>query len=476
MKALDNPEFKRVLTALRDCKSPDQKVYVVGGAVRDLLLGKALHDFDYVMAKGSRELAKALRKALGGASFALDDERGFNRVILDGGSSQERHIDIAEFVGETLEEDLRARDFTINAMAIDIDEPDVLIDPLGGKEDLKNGILQVASADSFEKDPLRVLRAVRMLQTYEMGLSSETAHSLRVAISGLERVSGERVRDELFNILNVPSNEDSFRMMWYLGILSEVFPCVPPFSTEDASTSNQAFERRLSRVAHLEDYFLHLNLPELNHAIDSPRKTSHECFLNWCDELIEFINRQITRGRLVRNLLVLLVLLLRQDVKEGAPSSVQAVIHHYKLSKAEGDFLTSIENAFLSELAQITRTRVLTDLEVFKTLKQLKSALPGFVFVSMAFADDEKREMLSEEAYQMHQSNMQSLLKAWFERGDEIIKPKLIMDGDAIMQYGGLAPGPFVGELLDILEEAQFLGKIKSLEDAKALIDQQLAR
>ena len=71
---------------------------------------------------------------------------------------------------------------------------------------------------------------------------------------------------------------------------------------------------------------------------------------------------------------------------------------------------------------------------------------------------------------------MQSLLKAWFERGDEIIKPQLIMDGDAIMQYGGLAPGPFVGELLDILEEAQFLGKVKTLEDAKALIDLHLAR
>jgi poly(A) polymerase len=466
-------EFERILQAVRDCKAPEQKVYLVGGAVRDLLLGKGVHDFDFVTSQGSRNLTKALRKKLGGGYFTLDDERGFNRLILDGGTPNERHIDIAEFVGGNLRADLKARDFRINAMAIDVDQADVLIDPLGGVDDLELGILHMASPDSFEKDPLRVLRAVRMLQAYSMGLAPETSEQLRIAIKDLGRVSSERVRDELFNILNLENNEDSLRMLWYLGILSEVFPCVPRFEPHEPSESNISFDQSLKRVACLENYYLHLDQPILKTMVTLSAQAVPHKLAQWQSDLKKYLDGQLTRGRTIRNLLILLALLLRQDMKDGVPSSVQAMREYYKFSNLEGDFLISIENAFLSEMFLNAREGAWSDLQIFRLLKQIKTAAPGFALIGLAFADAELEQ--DSQAYKNNLENMLGLLSTWFERGHEIIKPKLLMDGDAIMHYAKLPPGPIIGGLIDRLEEAQFLGFVQTIDQAKKFIDQELA-
>jgi len=465
-------EFERVLQAVRDFKAPGQKVYLVGGAVRDLLLGKEVHDFDFVTDAGSHDLTKALRKKLGGAFFALDDERGFNRLILDGGTPTERHIDIAEFLGQDLQADLEARDFRINAMAIDVDHADELIDPLGGVDDLEQGILHMASSDSFSKDPLRVLRAVRMLQAYNMGLAFETSEQLRVAVKDLERVSSERVRDELFNILNLENNEDSLRMLWYLGILSEVFPCIAPFEPHELSQSNVCVNERLKRVACLENVYLHLDQPILKMMVTLSAQTVPYHLAQWQSELKEYLDAQLTRGRYTRNLLILLALLINQDVQNGARSSVQAASGYYKFSNLESDFLSSIENAFLSESFLGARERAWSDLEVYILLKQLKTASPGFALIGLAFADAELEQ--DSQGYKNNLENMLGLLSTWFERGHEIVKPKLLMDGDAIMYYAHLSPGPIIGELIEKLEEAQFLGTIETIDQAKAFIDQEL--
>ncbi|HPL82099.1 MAG TPA: hypothetical protein PLU23_06315 [Anaerolineaceae bacterium] len=465
-------EFERILQAVRDCKAPEQKVYLVGGAVRDLLLGKGVHDFDFVTSQGSRNLTKALRKKLGGGYFTLDDKRGFNRLILDGGTPNERHIDIAEFVGGNLRADLKARDFRINAMAIDVDQADVLIDPLGGVDDLEQGILHMASPDSFEKDPLRVLRAVRMLQAYNMGLAFETSEQLRVAVKDLRCVSSERVRDELFNILNLDNNEDSLRMLWYLGILSEVFPCVPRFEPHEPSESNICFDQSLKRVACLENYYLHLDQPILKTMVTLSAQAVPHKLAQWQSDLKIYLDGQLTRGRTIRNLLILLALLLRQDMKDGVPSSVQAMREYYKFSNLEGDFLISIENAFLSEMFLNAREGAWSDLQFFRLLKQIKTAAPGFALIGLAFADAELEQ--DSQAYKNNLENMLGLLSTWFERGHEIVKPQLLMDGDAIMHYAHLAPGPIIGELIEKLEEAQFLGTIKNIDQAEAFIDQQL--
>lgn len=470
MKLRVNETFETILDAVKNCKTPDQKVYLVGGAVRDLLLEKTIHDFDFVTSIESRALAKNLRKVLGGVGFALDDERGFNRVILNGGSKDEVIIDIAEFSGNDLEEDLHARDFTINAMAIDVDDMTVLIDPLGGKEDLQSGVLRVASMTSFASDPLRVLRAVRMMQAYDMGLDAKTSELLRVAVGDLERVSGERVRDELFNILNVHGYEDSFKILWYFGILSEIFPCVPLFDSDLTSEAHHVFDARLKQLSFLENLYLQIEMPELDELVINDDKNALSVIDQWRTELSASINLQITYGRCVRHLLVLLVLLLQKDVKEGPPSTLQVFIRDYKLSNDEADFLNRIEGFCQTDYGKVVNQRVWENTEIYDILKALKSATPGYVLIAISAIDFLKSKDADRDISKaVH--NLKQLLTIWYEQGETILKPRLLMNGDEIIDYTGLKPGPIVGALLALLEKAQFLGDVKTIDDAKQLID-----
>lgn len=474
MKHPVSPEFERVLQALREIKADGQKLYLVGGAVRDLLLGKPVHDFDFVTAQGSRELAKALRKKLAGASFALDDERGFNRVILDGGTPNERHIDIAEFVGDDLQADLRARDFTINAMALDIDNLGVLIDPLGGEADLKRGVLREASPDAFLNDPLRVMRAVRMAQAFNLGISFKTLEHLRIATKELRRVSSERIRDEFFKILDERDYEASLRQMWELGILSEIFPCLPNCLHEELSVLDHKIEKRLLRLKCLEQLYQDLESEQGLVCTSASEKQRLAHISRWQEQLNEFLNLQIRPGRTVRNHLVLVALLLDLEPENALDSPIQRATKFFKLSNPEGDFLSRIENAFLSGVFSVSCERYLSDVEVYRLLKELKMATVAYALLGLVLADTELEH--ASKAFAACQENSLNLLSVWFQRGGEILKPNLLMDGNEIMHYAGLAPGPIIGDLLEKLEEAQFLGLIKTIDQAKAFIDQELVQ
>ena len=455
MKHPVSPEFERILQALREIKADGQKLYLVGGAVRDLLLGQPVHDFDFVTAQGSRELAKALRKKLAGASFALDDERGFNRVIFDGGTPNERHIDIAEFVGDDLQADLRARDFTINAMALDIDNLGVLIDPLGGEADLKQGVLREASPDAFMNDPLRVMRAVRMAQAFNLGISLKTLEHLRIAVKELRRVSGERIRDEFFKILDERDYEASLRQMWELGILSKI-------------------EKRLLRVKCLEQLYQDLESEQGLVSTSASEKQRLAHIARWQAQLNAYLDMQITPGRTVRNHLVLVAFLLDLEPGNALDSPIQRGTKFFKLSNPEGDFLSRIENALLSGVFSVSCERHLIDMEVYRLLKELKIATLAYALLGLVLADTELEH--TSKALNICQENNLNLLSVWFQRGGEILKPNLLMDGNEIMHYAGLAPGPVIGDLLEKLEEAQFLGLIKTIDQAKAFIDQELVQ
>jgi len=189
-----HPELDRVRGEARE------PVYLVGGAVRDLLLGRPRADVDLVV-EGD---AAALAERLGGAS-AEHDRFGTVKVEVEG-----HELDIASARTETypepgalpvvapaagIEVDLGRRDFTINAMAVPLAGEPRVIDPHGGREDLERGVLRVLHPRSFEDDPTRALRAARYVARFDFALEPETAGLLRA--TDLTTVSADRRRAEL---------------------------------------------------------------------------------------------------------------------------------------------------------------------------------------------------------------------------------------------------------------------------------------
>ena len=129
-------DLLQLLDLVRELAS-GTRVYLVGGAIRDLLLGRLVKDLDFVQAHGSIQLARAVSRRMNGAVYTLDDVRHSARVILRQGKKDEQVLDFTSFIGETLEQDLGQRDFTINAMALDLEKPEILIDEEVRKEAVK---------------------------------------------------------------------------------------------------------------------------------------------------------------------------------------------------------------------------------------------------------------------------------------------------------------------------------------------------
>jgi tRNA nucleotidyltransferase (CCA-adding enzyme) len=212
----DYPELAAVRAA------SDAPVYLVGGAVRDLLLGCGRSDIDLVVIGDAASLAVDL-----GAEVVEHERFATAKAQLDG-----HEVDIASARDETyarpgalpevspartIEDDLRRRDFTINAMALPLRGETQLIDPYGGRDDLEGSLLRVLHTRSFVDDPTRALRAARYASRFDLLLEKKTDALLRA--TNLDTVSAERRRAELLRLAAEPEAAHGFKLLGEWGLV-----------------------------------------------------------------------------------------------------------------------------------------------------------------------------------------------------------------------------------------------------------------
>ncbi len=177
--------------------------YLVGGSVRDALLqrDKVPLDLDFVLPKKAIATAKEIANQYQGGFVVLDETREIARVVFPQGT-----IDLAQQEGSSLETDLARRDFTINAIAYNI-QAQKLVDPLGGLEDLAKGSLRMVSAENLEDDPLRLLRAYRQAAQLNFTIEAETRAAISDRATLLKTIAAERVQAELNYIFTAPQGD-----------------------------------------------------------------------------------------------------------------------------------------------------------------------------------------------------------------------------------------------------------------------------
>jgi putative nucleotidyltransferase with HDIG domain len=198
-----------------------QSAWLVGGAVRDRLLGRSLTDFDLVIDGDPEQAARTLaRVARHAACFALSQDFGAWRVVARNGSWQ---ADIERLRGASLQEDLALRDFTVNAIAEPIGGGSQ-IDPLGGIGDLRARRLRMAGPSSFDDDPLRVMRLVRMVVELDLQPEPQTLQAAHARASDLSEVSPERVFLELKRIIATERARAGIELMGEIGATAMVLP------------------------------------------------------------------------------------------------------------------------------------------------------------------------------------------------------------------------------------------------------------
>ena len=230
------------------------QVYLVGGTVRELLLGRETHDLDLAVDRQTLELAQALAQRLGGTYVLLDASERSARVVWQG-----LEIDLTEFRGVDLASDLQGRDFTVNAMALDLPAlwaggTPAVIDPWGGQADLAAGRLQLLRPENFQQDPLRILRAFRFAATHGFTLTPEVKAAVRQYGPAIAGIPGERLHQELFRLLEAASASPVLREMDALDFLEQLFPELAEMKGvwQNGYHHLDVFQHSLEAVAQLE--------------------------------------------------------------------------------------------------------------------------------------------------------------------------------------------------------------------------------
>jgi poly(A) polymerase len=212
------PSIAAARTALEEASG---STWIVGGAIRDALLGAGVGDADLAVDPGSEEgAARAIARVAGGSPFPLSEEHASWRVVS---STAGWHIDVVALRADGIEDDLRARDFTVNAIAIPLagGEP---IDPTGGVRDAEARLLRAASQRAFEGDPLRLLRAARLAAGHDLSVEPETADLARAGAAHAADPAGERQFSELRGIVAGPRPLRGLELMDELGLTAVVLP------------------------------------------------------------------------------------------------------------------------------------------------------------------------------------------------------------------------------------------------------------
>ena len=231
-----------MLTALPAYFPTCEGAYLVGGCVRDLLLGRPPADYDVSVLGDPQAYAQALAASAGGRIVSIG-KTAFRlwRVVAPGAV-----IDVTAAAGASIAKDLRHRDFTINALALDM-STSAIIDVTGGRQDLADGTIRMVSAAAFRNDPVRLIRAFRLQARFGFRIEPGTLAAIGRDAGRITRPAGERVREELFKMLGAGRSAPALQGMARAGLLTALFPGLTR-AGEDALQRAVAAHRQLESL------------------------------------------------------------------------------------------------------------------------------------------------------------------------------------------------------------------------------------
>lgn len=469
-------------------KQQSQPVYLVGGAVRDALLGQMSHDLDFVVPENAVKLSFQIADALSVPAYVLDRERDTGRVMLPDAQSS---LDFAHFRGGDLAADLRDRDLTINAMALPATATTTsgLIDFHNGQADLAAGLLRHIHERSFLDDPIRTLRAVRLAHSLDFTLAAETETAVRAAAPTLTNSSTERIRDELLRLLQTAVPHRAIADLANLGLLAEILPDIIALTTVEQSAPHHepVFAHTLSVLRWL--VFVEESLkfePQ-----SSQRKNSAPSALSAVKKALEPYAEQINQqwqtevdgGINGRTLLRLGALF--HDVGKTHTQTIEAngrirfLGHEQEGAKLTGQILRRLclSNEAVAHVKKIVAGHMrplhlansghkLSRRAVYRYYRKTAAAGVDIAILSLADHLATYNGTGPEPTWQALLGIVRELCHHYFEKHEESVAPPPLLNGRTLMQALSLPPGPEVGRLLRLIQEAQAAGELHSVEAA----------
>lgn len=456
--------------------------YLVGGGLRDRLLSKSVRDFDVAVEGDAAALARGLADAVGGAFVVLDAARQIYRVVAGSGEQ----IDFTT-IKHTLEHDLQARDFTVNALALPLaamsadliadwdNLPPERIEPLvldyvHGLDDLRARRIRHLGERVFVEDPVRVLRAARLAAGLGFELAPETATAVRLHAHLLRGAAGERLRDELLLLLEAPDCVGGITLAHDLGVLDVLIP-------------------ELSGLENLEQPPPH-HLDAWHHTLAAVQAAARLCAdTSWAAPYAEVVAERLAaqagHGHPRSTFLLLGALLHDIGKPETRSRDADGVIHFYHHTEIGAELAADIARRLRLSGREAARLRAIvrghlwptllageeevTDRAIFRLVQRLGDAALDTLVV--AIADRGGKVALTDAESERHREVVRRMLDRLFSEPARSADRPLVT-GREIMERYGLEQGPMIGALLEALVEAQQERRLTDPEEAWAVLDE----
>lgn len=435
--------------------------YLVGGSVRDFLMGKSFYDRDIAI-KGAKEFAEKVSKQFDGTLVILDNLNQIFRVVL---KDKINYLDISEIVGESIEEDLTRRDFTINSIAYDLKEGEY-IDITGGKKDLERGVLRHYKDSNFEDDPLRILRAFRFLSVTGFDPSEELKNAILKYKSLLLKPSAERINYEIMKLFGGKYCARALILMDEFGILEELCPFVKELKQVPPNTHHHLdlFHHSIETVRNIEDLYENSSDEEKIHVdkIDFggfPR-INHLKFAGFLHDIGKYstwtIEPDTGRHKFIKH----------DDI--GAKMCVK-YLKDLKFSKKQIEYISCMIKTHIYP-SNVIASPDLSDKVMMRYLRKMGDNVIDNIILAKADRLSARGEDITEEMIKNNIEGLDKLLKFYFEKKDSMKPLPKLLDGVEIMKLLNIKASPKLGKIIDALHEEQLSGNINTKEEAEIFV------
>lgn len=446
-----------------------EKVYIVGGTIRDRILNVDISDYDFAVLGDAASVSKLVCDKLKGSYVPYAEDRGTYRVVYEN-----IVLDFTQIRGENIDEDLLHRDFTINAMAIrlnDFFDVDLIIDPLGGLKDLREKKIKCVEKSSFDDDPLRMLRAVRFAAKYNFSIDEDSKNLIREKADLIENVSSERIMSEIYSILKSKESFKYVQMMDELGLIDAIFPEIAEMK-EIGKCYYQVLDSWHHSIKTIEEYETIVN--ELRFPSD-------------IENLVKkYLDKDLSSGNKLKDVLKLAAMFHEIGKKDAiyidSDNRLQFYNHDVKGEKIVADIAKRLKLA--KKEASLIKKMVLYhgnpfslyidgigNKALFKFFSDLEENALGCLLLSLADVTSAMKGQGRLNEASCYRNFITKLLRRYmdFER----TKTPLLTPLDIIVNFD-LKDYKLLNQILYELRKNQFYGEIESREDAVKFVEERM--